>query len=250
MVSLFLGATINNMSRPLKFNKDTIEEILKLYNSFIDISIICEKFKISSGHIHYLCRKYNTNCRTKTMYPIENYKNKKFGRLKIIDEATNSGPVQWNCLCDCGTTKTIKRNHILQGEVKSCGCLGIESRRIEYGLSAMKRVFGTYKTKARYRELPFELSFEDFKFLTSQNCFYCERKPSNLSETRNGCFVYNGIDRIDSSNGYFLENCVPCCFSCNKAKNDLSIDDFLSLVKKICQNEIKIRTLLKCNNFS
>ena len=43
----------------------------------------------------------------------------------------------------------------------------------------------------------------------------------------------NGIDRIDSSKGYSVDNCVPCCAKCNYAKHDLSIDDFKNHIEKI-----------------
>lgn len=37
----------------------------------------------------------------------------------------------------------------------------------------------------------------------------------------------NGIDRRDSSLGYTLENCLPACGVCNKAKLDYTEEEFL-----------------------
>ena len=44
---------------------------------------------------------------------------------------------------------------------------------------------------------------------------------------------YNGVDRINSSDGYIADNCVPCCETCNRMKMDHDLHDFLEHVKKI-----------------
>jgi hypothetical protein len=41
-----------------------------------------------------------------------------------------------------------------------------------------------------------------------------------------GKFTYNGIDRIDNSQGYIIDNVVPCCTKCNIAKGRQSIQEF------------------------
>ena len=43
----------------------------------------------------------------------------------------------------------------------------------------------------------------------------------------------NGIDRIDNNIGYTKENSVPCCEICNKAKRDMSYNDFINYLKRI-----------------
>jgi 5-methylcytosine-specific restriction endonuclease McrA len=48
-----------------------------------------------------------------------------------------------------------------------------------------------------------------------------------------GVFVWNGIDRLDSSVEYVISNCVPCCSKCNVAKHFHAVDDFLSWVDRI-----------------
>lgn len=48
--------------------------------------------------------------------------------------------------------------------------------------------------------------------------------------------AYNGVDRINSTDGYSISNCVPCCETCNKMKLDYDQHDFLEHVKKITNN--------------
>lgn len=43
----------------------------------------------------------------------------------------------------------------------------------------------------------------------------------------------NGIDRVDNNKGYTLNNCVPCCKTCNQAKHRLSQEYFIEWVEKI-----------------
>lgn len=49
----------------------------------------------------------------------------------------------------------------------------------------------------------------------------------------NGTISYNGLDRIDSSKGYTIDNVVPCNHKINMAKNDDTTEDFLAWVKQI-----------------
>lgn len=43
----------------------------------------------------------------------------------------------------------------------------------------------------------------------------------------------NGIDRIDSSKGYTIDNCALCCRQCNYLKNNMSQDDFADWILSI-----------------
>ena len=93
-----------------------------------------------------------------------------------------------------------------------------------------------YKNSAKHRSLKFKLSKEQIRSLTSQRCFYCDVEPSQCYQaTRktNGSYTYNGIDRIDNTLGYVLNNCVTCCKVCNKMKGTLSHKEFIEHIKKI-----------------
>lgn len=91
-----------------------------------------------------------------------------------------------------------------------------------------------YKRNAKNRKLDFILSKEEFQNISSQTCFYCGEFGSTSPTGER----YNGIDRIDSSLGYTLDNIVPCCSTCNRMKMDISQDDFLKQVYKITQYRV------------
>ena len=51
---------------------------------------------------------------------------KRFGRLTAIRPTQgrdSGGRVLWEFMCDCGTTKVIRPNGVIEGRVQSCGCL-------------------------------------------------------------------------------------------------------------------------------
>jgi 5-methylcytosine-specific restriction endonuclease McrA len=43
----------------------------------------------------------------------------------------------------------------------------------------------------------------------------------------------NGIDRIDSNKGYTMDNCVSCCWTCNRMKGNMTQQNFLEHISKI-----------------
>lgn len=48
-----------------------------------------------------------------------------FGRLTVIaqDGSSAKGGTLWKCKCDCGTEKTVSAYQLINGTVRSCGCL-------------------------------------------------------------------------------------------------------------------------------
>jgi hypothetical protein len=46
-----------------------------------------------------------------------------FGRLTVINRADNKNNcTRWNCVCECGKSRTIFSMHLLAGLTRSCGC--------------------------------------------------------------------------------------------------------------------------------
>lgn len=51
----------------------------------------------------------------------------KYTRLELTGrERTANGKRMVECRCDCGTTKWVRRGHLIAGKVRSCGCLRTE----------------------------------------------------------------------------------------------------------------------------
>lgn len=100
-------------------------------------------------------------------------------------------------------------------------------------LSLYKR----YKNSATTRGHSFQISTTTFKRLIKSNCLYCGVSPK---QEHNG-LIYNGIDRVDNSKGYDIENCIACCGICNRAKGTMSRSDYESYLTRIV-NHLKHET--------
>ena len=160
----------------------------------------------------------------------------RFGRLTIIKKnSSNKRGIYWLCKCDCGIEKVIYSGDIRQGKTKSCGCLRKEGRRLSPGLSSMRQSICQYKANAKKRGCIWELTEEQFAEITQQDCFYCGTPPSNVvgqRTTNNGTYTYNGIDRVNNSKGYTIDNIVPCCRICNAAKSKRNSQEYKDWIEK------------------
>lgn len=92
--------------------------------------------------------------------------------------------------------------------------------RSRYRIKLPKR-YHSYLLRANAKGLKFELSVDEFNSITSLPCKYC------------GSGSVVGIDRVDSSDGYTVDNSVPCCAACNMMKYTHSVEFFMSHIKKI-----------------
>lgn len=149
-----------------------------------------------------------------------------------------SGQTQaiWHVTCSCGTKKTVFGNNLTNGSVKACGCLRKEGlNKKSFGEASFNSKYGQYKYSAAARKFEFKLSKDEFKSIVLKPCHYCgeEFSTTHHASSCHGSFSSNGIDRIDSSKGYVLDNCVPCCSTCNTMKMDMRYDEFISHMLKI-----------------
>lgn len=164
---------------------------------------------------------------------------KQIGRWNVLRKdfkAFSDGDSGYWCRCSCGTEKYVRDSALISGCSKSCGCGG-RRRKCLPGESGFNTVMLVYKLTAKKRDLSFTLTKEEIKDLTGRNCFYCDSPPSNYKKTSGkdtyGDYTYNGIDRVDNTQGYHKDNCVPCCRICNLMKNTSSQEEFFQHVKKI-----------------
>ena len=144
------------------------------------------------------------------------------------------------CKCDCGKESEVRGSNLLSGN--SQACMWCRSRRgLKRGEAAYNLLLGTYKKNAKLAHRAFKLSSKLFRILTKANCYYCGIAPQQVSKAKstNGDYVYNGIDRIDSSKGYTKDNCVTCCKWCNTMKLDRGKQEFLAQIAKIYDNMVR-----------
>ncbi len=94
----------------------------------------------------------------------------------------------------------------------------------------LNRRYGKLHTAAKSRNVDISLTFKQYEALRLLPCDYC---LGELPEA--GC----GLDRVDSSKGYHIDNVVPCCDKCNQSKMEMSIEEFKSHIEAIYNHFIK-----------
>lgn len=169
---------------------------------------------------------------------INDYKSKlklgdKFNNLISIKYLRRENGLQiWLFKCDCGEEIELPSHKVMTNGIRYCSkkCTLKGDPNLT---SAFKRIFRTYKNRAKYRNLSFTLSIEEFKKIIDSNCFYCNLEPDNISKEYNTIYSYSGIDRLDNNLGYTVKNSVACCKTCNIAKNNLSTEEFKSWIKRL-----------------
>ena len=154
------------------------------------------------------------------------------GRLVVLARdgvGSKKTRVKWICQCDCGAKKTILGTSLRNGNTRSCGCLDAERRAcLPNGEATFNKIYYDYVRGAKKRGFEWQVTKQEFRDFVGNNCFYCGAEPSQSYGTKGSkvCFIYNGIDRVDSARGYVLDNVVPCCRICNFAKQDKTQGEF------------------------
>lgn len=135
--------------------------------------------------------------------------------------------------CECGIL--FKKKLSVLKKLKFCLACRQSKRLLDPKILISNRVYQTYYRSAKLRKIKFRLSKPELRALIFLPCFFCKQAPASTQKGFRDNY-YNGIDRLDSSKGYELENCVSCCWACNNMKGTLSVDDFIKQCKLIVAN--------------
>ena len=177
--------------------------------------------------------------------PVKDLTGHKYNRWTVVAFSHLNSGSHWLCQCDCGTVKTVRRQGLISGTSKSCGCFNIEASRAKNTLSngeaSFNKLYSAYRSGAKDGGRAFNISKKDFKSLTSSNCHYCDSSPSSVKKKNSIAgqdYIYNGVDRKDNNLGYLTSNCVTCCWFCNQAKHTSSYEEFMMWIGRIKYNAI------------
>lgn len=176
---------------------------------------------------------------------------RRFGRLVAISKVGNLSNThsKYHCKCDCGKESKVRGLYLVEGTCRSCGCARTKSVE-ETGPITLRN---HYRQNARKRNLEFLLTKEECSKLFSSPCGYCKSAPKNSIAMHKAIscaprrFIYNGIDRVDNSKGYTIENSVSCCGNCNLMKREMSISEWMAHMKLILDN-FSQKCSMKSNN--
>jgi hypothetical protein len=130
-----------------------------------------------------------------------------------------------NCLPCCTMCNYVK------GSLHSSGFI----KRVQHILTHQKHIQGqyypecfadhksgsynAYKARSEKKDMDFQLTKEEFLQTCSEPCYLCG-KINTEKHT-------NGLDRVDSSKGYIIDNIKSCCGECNYMKKTYHLDELL-----------------------
>ena len=130
---------------------------------------------------------------------------KRFGYLKVIkQDGVIRSHKTWLCECDCGNKKVVIGSKLLQGQVKSCGC--------------MHNFYGHHQTNTRLYHIWCTMkarcnrkSSNKYKEYGGRGIKLCEEwqsfEPFYEWSLKNGYSDDLSIDRIDVNGNYEPDNC-------------------------------------------
>ena len=151
----------------------------------------------------------------------QNLKGQRFGRLTALYTVPNNNyRTRWHCVCDCGNTKDVLQQNLVNGHVRSCGCLHVERsmEKIAVLNESMQRE-SHHETKTRLYHIwinmksrCFDENSTTFHRYGGRGITVCREWASSFLSfrewaTANGYSDELSIDRINVDGNYCPENC-------------------------------------------
>lgn len=166
------------------------------------MSTICTKCK----KLHEETTKFCANCKEKE---------RERGKLKYAKNIEKER--------ERSRQKTARNTEYRREKARQKYAENIEKERQR--AATHKRTIADIKRSALRRNLRYDLTDEYAANITNEPCFYCG-EDTTISRR-------NGIDRLDNSVGYVVENCVSCCNICNMMKKCLDPTTFVERCRQI-----------------
>lgn len=154
-------------------------------------------------------------CRKKTR-KIDNdkYSENKKNAIEFNKKSDKDILMCYVCNCECN------KNDVNNNKCKKCDHKQKSSEQSRKNTNPLQDKLESIKKGSKDRNIEFNITDEFAKELIINKCSYCN-EFNKLS----------GIDRINSSLPYELNNCVACCKHCNIMKGEQTVKNFKRIIE-------------------
>jgi hypothetical protein len=143
----------------------------------------------------------------------DNLEGRKFGRLKVVEEAgrTKYGNIKWLCTCICGSKCEVSAADLKSGHTKSCGCLRRDSASFAtHGDSRRARRAPEYVIWCAMKSRCSNPNNPGYKNYGGRGIKVCRRwfnYENFFGDMGRRPSPRHTIERVDNEKGYNPDNC-------------------------------------------
>jgi hypothetical protein len=179
--------------------------------------------------------------------------NQVFNKWTVIEQVPGNSQAKWLCKCACGTIKIVYSYDLRNGKTKSCrGCFTHKTGKEHAGWKGYQDIPGIYwytlTKSAAKRGHQFKISIEQaWKQFISQNkrcaltniplTFRSAHERSLRSNTQTA-----SLDRIDSDQGYIVNNIQWVYKDINIMKSKFDQKYFIKLCQMVTESQYELYT--------
>jgi len=142
---------------------------------------------------------------------VKDLKGRVFGRMTVLErsESSSNGKTKWLCQCECGNQHAVLAAGLLNGTTKSCGCLHLETVKVNCKTHGMTNT-AAYKRWQAMRKRCTNPKAEDYGYYGGRGIVFDTRWESFenfYADMGDPPTDKHTLDRLDSDGNYCKENC-------------------------------------------
>lgn len=174
------------------------------------------------------------------------YVGKRFGRLTVVERVDNAlnpngkSVIRYRCKCDCGNETIVRKVHLTNGKIVSCGCFHKEQLgkiRRKHGFSHKERLYSVWLD---IKDRCYNKNNNHYHCYGGRGIIVCDEWKNDYKSFRDWC-MSNGykeeiresgrnnltIDRINVDGNYEPDNCrfITNKENCLNKRNTMSDEE-------------------------
>lgn len=143
-------------------------------------------------------------------YNLINMTGEVFGKLTVINQTEGKRRCCWDCLCECGTIKSVERANLISGRQVSCGCLNREKAKDRYTTHGHSKT-SLYKVWSYMITRCYNENVDHYYNYGGRGISVCERWRTDFmnfyDDMHIGYIKGLHLDRIEVNGNYEPGNC-------------------------------------------